>query len=63
MCDTIWEGRIQKLVDDNGIPKGLKKVFEERDINTKTMLCEDVDCFGSAQGLLNGDATGMHGTM
>ena len=31
MRDTMWEGRIQKLVDDNGIPKGMKVILEERE--------------------------------
>ena len=34
MRDTIWNDNVQKLVDGNGIPKGLKLVLEERGINT-----------------------------
>lgn len=30
MRDTIWEGKVQKFVDDNGIPKGMEKVLIER---------------------------------
>ena len=30
MRDTVWQGRVQKLVDDNGVAKGFQKVLEER---------------------------------
>jgi len=53
---------MQKLVDDNGIPKGLKKVFE-RDINTKTMMCEDVDCFWLSTRTFEWRRCYRHGTM
>ena len=37
MKDTMWEGKIQKLVDDNSIPKGMKAILEERGVNTDGM--------------------------
>lgn len=40
--DTIWAGRVQKLVDSNGVPKGMKKVLEERGINTTTLKANDM---------------------
>ena len=36
MHDTVWSGRPQQLVN-LGIPKGMKKVLEERGINTQQM--------------------------
>ena len=42
MRDTTWAGQPQKLVDDNGVPKGLSKVLEERGINTERMLADDM---------------------
>ena len=42
MRDTTWEGRIQKLVDRKGVPKGMKKVVEERGISTSTLVADDM---------------------
>jgi len=27
MCDTVWEGCVQKMVDENGIPMGMKMIL------------------------------------
>ena len=32
--DTTWGGKVQKMMDDNGVPKGMRRVLEERGINT-----------------------------
>ena len=42
MRDTVWAGRAQKLVDDKGVPKGMKQILEERGINTERMKAEDM---------------------
>ena len=42
MRDTVWGGKPQKLVDENGVPKGMKKVLEERGINTIKMKADDM---------------------
>ena len=42
MRDTVWAGRVQKLVDDMGIPRGMRKVLEERVINTGRMNAADM---------------------
>ena len=34
MRDTIWGGKVQKMVDDNGIPKGMRAVLQERRVET-----------------------------
>ena len=34
MRDTVWAGRVQTIVDENGVPKGMRKVLEERGIPT-----------------------------
>ena len=33
MRDTMWQGKVQKLVDENGVPKGMEKVLVERGFN------------------------------
>ena len=34
MRNTIWGGAIQWMVDDNGVPKGINLVLEERGVDT-----------------------------
>ena len=40
--NTVWAGRAQKLVDDRGVPKGMKKTLEERGVNTDRMKADDM---------------------
>ena len=42
MRDTVWAGRTQKMVDGRGVPKGIKKVLEERGINTSSLIADDM---------------------
>ena len=42
MRDTVWAGKVQKMVLDDGTPKGMKRVLEERGINTSRMLADDM---------------------
>ena len=42
MRDTMWAGKVQKMVYDDGTPKGMKQVLEERGINTARMVAEDM---------------------
>ena len=37
MRDTVWQGQIQKMVDGNGIPRGMKAILEERGVDTTGM--------------------------
>lgn len=37
MRDTIWGGEVQNMVDENGIPKGMKVVLEKRGMETGLM--------------------------
>ena len=37
MRDTMWAGKVQKMTFSIGVPKGMKKVLEERGINTDTL--------------------------
>ena len=37
MRGTMWAGSIQPMVDENGVPKGMRRVLEERGINTVSM--------------------------
>ena len=40
MRDGWWGGKVQKMVDARGIPKGLKWVLEERGVDTRGMVVE-----------------------
>ena len=40
MRDTQWNGRVQKMVTDDGIQKGLKSVLNERGVNTDGLIAE-----------------------
>ena len=42
MRDALWAGRVQKMVDSNGVPKSMKQILEERGINTERMKAEDM---------------------
>ena len=42
MRDTTWAGQPQRLVDVNGVPKGMKQVLQERGINSDQMRAEDM---------------------
>ena len=35
--DTVWAGKQQKMTFALGIPKGLRRVLEERGINTSSL--------------------------
>ena len=35
--DTVFNGTIQKMVDNNGIPIGMKAILEEMGVNTTSM--------------------------
>ena len=37
MRDTTWAGKVQKIVDDNGVPKVMRRVLEDNGINTARM--------------------------
>jgi len=38
--DTVWNGMSQRMVLSDGRPKGMKRVHEERGVNTKGMKAE-----------------------
>ena len=40
--DTVWQGKIQRLVFNIGIPKGLIQVLSERGKYHKGMLLEEM---------------------
>ena len=40
--DTVWNGRVQKLVDQRGVPKGMKQVLEDRGVSTATLKADDL---------------------
>ena len=42
MRDTIWGGKVQKLVMEDGTPKGAAMILEERGINTTPLKLDDM---------------------
>ena len=40
--DTVWDGKPQKMVTSDGLQKGLKRVLQERGVNVKKMLRDDM---------------------
>ncbi|XP_062520189.1 uncharacterized protein LOC134195206 [Corticium candelabrum] len=42
MRDTLYNGRLQKLVDDAGEPKGLRQVLVERGVDVQNLKREDM---------------------
>ena len=42
MRDTIWGGEIQKMVDCNGLPKGMRTVLHERGVDTTGMKAKEM---------------------
>ena len=42
MRDTVWAGQVQKMTLEDGTPKGLKMVLEERGIHTANMKADDM---------------------
>ena len=41
MWDTVWNGKLQRVVK-NEVPKGMRKVLEERGVNVTGMKAEDM---------------------
>ncbi len=37
MKDTEWNGKLQRMVTDEGLQKGMKTVLEEREVDTRGM--------------------------
>ena len=42
MRDTVWAGKTQRLVKEDGTPKGAALILEERGISTATLKLEDM---------------------
>lgn len=42
MRDTTWGGRAQKMVDANGIPKGMRQILVERNVDVRGMKADDM---------------------
>ena len=42
MRNTVWAGGMQHLVDDSGVPKGMRAVLEERGVDTTDMRAGDM---------------------
>ena len=42
MHDTVWEGQVQKMCLDSGVPKGMKMILEERGINAQTLKADNM---------------------
>ena len=42
MRDTTWGGAVQKLVDEDGTPKGMRAVLQERGVDITGMKAKDM---------------------
>ena len=42
MRETVWAGKTQRLVMEDGTPKGAEMILKERGIHTKTLHLEDM---------------------
>ena len=42
MRDTQWDGKVQRLVFDDGTPKGMKEILKERGVNTRGMRAAEM---------------------
>ena len=42
MRDTVWGGKVQKMVDDEDVPKGMRTVLQERGVDTTGMKAKDM---------------------
>ena len=42
MRDTVWDGRVQKMVDSKGTPKGMRQVLMQRGIDVSGMKADDM---------------------
>lgn len=40
--DTIWNGKLQKMVFGNGTPKGMHQVLTERGVDMRGMKADDL---------------------
>ena len=42
MCDTVWAGRAQVMINSDGSAKGLRTILAEHGINTARMKADDM---------------------
>ena len=42
MHATMWDGAVQHMIDESGTPKGMKKILEERGVDTSRMRCKEM---------------------
>ncbi len=42
MRDSVWDGKSQRMVYPDGVPKGTTAILEERGVNTKGMKAQDL---------------------
>ena len=42
MHDTIWDGKVKKMVDSKGTPKGMRQVLMERGVDVRGMKADDM---------------------
>lgn len=42
MRDTVWAGKLQKLVRADGTPKGAAMILKERGINTHFLVLDQM---------------------
>ena len=60
MRDTTWAGKPQKLVMEDGTPKGAGMILEERGINTGTLKLEDMRVILSCHDDFKNEKSALH---
>ena len=60
MRDTTWAGRPQKLVMEDGAPKGAAMILQERGVNTDTLKLEDMRVILSCHDDFKNEKSALH---
>lgn len=60
MRDTTWAGKVQRLVTDDGTPKGAAKILEKRGINTGSLKLADMKIIPSCHEDFRDEKSALH---
>ena len=61
MQETTWGGEIQGMVDENGIPKGMETILEEREVDTSERRAKEMGTLLKTFPDFNGRKTILEG--
>ncbi len=60
MRDTVWAGKPQRLVMDDGTPKEATMILEERGINTSTLKLDDMHVILNCHDDFKNEKSALH---